>query len=64
MADTASGKCYRSNNPGLAVRVYLMLYRNSCEEHKFLAGIRREKESFVRLIKERSVRADPHVNQH
>lgn len=48
-------KCYRSSNPGLSVRVYLMIYRYSCEEHKFLAGIRREKEAFVRLIKERSV---------
>ncbi|KAL5529182.1 hypothetical protein ACEPAG_5156 [Sanghuangporus baumii] len=47
-------KCYRSSNPGLAVRVYLMIYRYSCEEHKLLAGIRREKEAFVRLIKERS----------
>ncbi|KAJ7584265.1 hypothetical protein C8J56DRAFT_1053716 [Mycena floridula] len=35
------------------VRVYHMVYGNSCEEHKYLAGIRREKESFQRLIKER-----------
>ena len=32
-----------------------MVYVNSCEEHKYLAGIRREKESFERLIKERGV---------
>ena len=32
-----------------------MVYGNSCEEHKYLAGIRREKESFERLIKERGV---------
>ncbi|KAF8060702.1 hypothetical protein FPV67DRAFT_1511184 [Lyophyllum atratum] len=44
---------YKSANPGLAVRVYHMVYGNSCEEHKYLAGIRREKESFERLIKER-----------
>ncbi|KAJ7591570.1 restriction endonuclease type II-like protein [Mycena floridula] len=44
---------YKSSNPGLAVRVYHMVYGNSCEEHKYLAGIRREKESFQRLIKER-----------
>jgi DNA excision repair protein ERCC-4 len=30
-----------------------MVYSNSCEEHKYLAGIRKEKESFERLIKER-----------
>ncbi|KAI5115404.1 hypothetical protein M0805_005239 [Coniferiporia weirii] len=46
-------ECYRSSNPGLAVRVYFMVYQYSCEEHKFLAGIRREKEAFERLIKER-----------
>ena len=33
-----------------------MVYGNSCEEHKYLAGIRREEESFERLIKERGVR--------
>ncbi|KDR70041.1 hypothetical protein GALMADRAFT_76875 [Galerina marginata CBS 339.88] len=44
---------YKSANPGLAVRVYHMVYGNSCEEHKYLAGIRREKDSFQRLIKER-----------
>jgi hypothetical protein len=31
-----------------------MVYSNSCEEHKYLAGIRRE-EAFERLIKERGV---------
>lgn len=46
---------YRSSNPGLGVRVYFMVYQVSCEEHKYLAGIRREKESFERLIKERGV---------
>ncbi|KAF8580272.1 hypothetical protein K439DRAFT_1415468 [Ramaria rubella] len=44
---------YRNSNPGLGVRVYFMLYATSCEEHKYLAGLRREKESFERLIKER-----------
>ncbi|KAF8186802.1 hypothetical protein BJ912DRAFT_453061 [Pholiota molesta] len=44
---------YKSSHPGLAVRVYHMVYNNSCEEHKYLAGIRKEKDSFERLIKER-----------
>lgn len=47
---------YRSSSPGLGVRVYFMVYQLSCEEHKYLAGLRREKESFERLIKERGVR--------
>ncbi|KAJ7861733.1 hypothetical protein B0H14DRAFT_2741744 [Mycena olivaceomarginata] len=44
---------YRSSNPGLSLRVYHMIYGNSCEEHKYLAGIRKEKDCFQRLIKER-----------
>lgn len=46
---------YRSAHPGLGVRVYHMLYGDSSEEHKYLAGIRKEKASFERLIKERGV---------
>lgn len=49
-------KVYKKANPGLAVRIYLLIYNNSCEEAKYLAGVRREKESFERLIKERGVR--------
>ncbi|KAF7437499.1 hypothetical protein PC9H_004340 [Pleurotus ostreatus] len=45
---------YKSSNPGLGVRVYHMVYGDSCEEHKYLVGIRKEKESFERLIKERA----------
>ncbi|KAF9482914.1 hypothetical protein BDN70DRAFT_964606 [Pholiota conissans] len=44
---------YKSSHPTYAVRVYHMVYSNSCEEHKYLAGIRKEKDSFQRLIKER-----------
>lgn len=32
-----------------------MVYKNSSEEHKLLATMRREKDSFERLIKERGV---------
>ncbi|KZT71130.1 hypothetical protein DAEQUDRAFT_688077 [Daedalea quercina L-15889] len=44
---------YRNSNPGLGVRVYFLMYRLSSEEGKYLTGLRREKESFERLIKER-----------
>ncbi|TRM61018.1 hypothetical protein BD626DRAFT_88683 [Schizophyllum amplum] len=44
---------YRCANPGLGVRMYHMFYGDSCEEHKFLAGIRKEKNAFERLIRER-----------
>lgn len=46
---------YRSSHPGMAVRVYHMVYANSCEEHRYLAAIRKEKEAFERLVKERGV---------
>lgn len=32
-----------------------MMYKMSCEEGKYLTGLRREKESFERLIRERGV---------
>ncbi|KIK33817.1 hypothetical protein CY34DRAFT_813357, partial [Suillus luteus UH-Slu-Lm8-n1] len=44
---------YRNSNPGMGIRVYFMVYQLCCEEHKYLAGLRREKESFEKLIKER-----------
>ncbi|CAE6448146.1 unnamed protein product [Rhizoctonia solani] len=44
---------YRSASPGLAVRVYFMTYSKTVEEHKFLAGQRREKDAFEALIKEK-----------
>ena len=46
---------YKKSTPGLGVRVYLMLYNNSFEEAKYLADVRREKDAFERLIKERGV---------
>jgi hypothetical protein len=49
-------KVFRCLNPGIGVRVYHMLYKDSCEEHKLLSSMRREKGSFERLIKERGVR--------
>ena len=52
---------YRNSNPGLGVRVYFMMYKMSCEEGKYLTGLRREKESFEWLIKERGVRRHKHV---
>ncbi|KAJ2933241.1 hypothetical protein H1R20_g3808, partial [Candolleomyces eurysporus] len=50
---------YRSASPGMGVRVYHMVYGGSCEEHKYLASIRKEKESFERLIKERATMLMP-----
>ncbi|KAI9511512.1 hypothetical protein F5148DRAFT_1171066 [Russula earlei] len=44
---------YKASNPGLGVRVYFMVYQMTAEEHKYLASLRKEKDAFERLIKER-----------
>ena len=46
---------YKKSTPGLGVRVYLMIYNLSSEEAKYLAGVRKEKDAFERIIKERGV---------
>ncbi|KAH9177541.1 hypothetical protein EDB89DRAFT_1933182 [Lactarius sanguifluus] len=44
---------YKALNPGYAVRVYFMVYQMTTEEHKYLASLRKEKDAFERLIRER-----------
>jgi DNA excision repair protein ERCC-4 len=46
---------YRAQTPGLAVRVYVLMWHTSAEEDRYLAGLRREKDSFEQLIRERGV---------
>ncbi|KAI9337340.1 hypothetical protein BD770DRAFT_422590 [Pilaira anomala] len=48
---------YRASHPTIQVRVYFMLYENSVEEQNYLTLIRKEKESFEKLIHEKSVMA-------
>ncbi|SAM07091.1 hypothetical protein [Absidia glauca] len=50
---------YRAMNPSLQVRVYFMVYDNSVEEQKYLSLIRKEKEAFEKLIREKSIMAIP-----
>ncbi|ORX60262.1 hypothetical protein DM01DRAFT_1332415 [Hesseltinella vesiculosa] len=50
---------YRAMNPQLPIRVYFMIYDNSVEEQKYLSLVRREKEAFERLIREKSIMAIP-----
>lgn len=51
-------KVYKCSNPGLGVRVYFMMYSDSVEEQRYLSGLRREKNAFERLIREKSVRPE------
>ncbi|KAN0059816.1 DNA repair protein RAD16 [Thecaphora frezii] len=50
---------YRSTNPGIGVRVYFLIYADSVEEQRYLSALRREKEAFERLIREKSNMALP-----
>ena len=54
MTDLEYFQVYKSSNPGLAVRVYFMMYSDSVEEQRYLSGLRREKNAFERLIREKS----------
>ncbi|KAK1138343.1 DNA repair protein RAD16 [Aspergillus melleus] len=45
---------YRSSHVGRNVRVYFMYYGGSVEEQRYLSAVRREKDSFTKLIKEKS----------
>ena len=48
-------ECYRAAQPGLAVRVYFLMYKDSVEEQRYLASIRKEKDAFEKLIREKAV---------
>nr|WJN24989.1 single-stranded DNA endonuclease [Pseudozyma flocculosa] len=50
---------YRSTNPGVGIRIYFLIYADSVEEQRYLSALRREKESFERLIREKSMMALP-----
>ncbi|KAI8369465.1 uncharacterized protein BYT42DRAFT_584566 [Radiomyces spectabilis] len=50
---------YRAMHPNVHVQVYFMLYDNSVEEQNYLSLIRKEKEAFESLIREKSIMAIP-----
>lgn len=45
---------YRSSHSNRNVRVYFLYYGGSVEEQRYLSTVRREKDAFARLIKERA----------
>ncbi|KAL7621303.1 DNA repair protein RAD16 [Parahypoxylon ruwenzoriense] len=45
---------YRSSHNDRNVRVYFMFYGGSVEEQRYLAAVRREKDAFTKIIKERA----------
>ncbi|KAH8171897.1 ERCC4 domain-containing protein [Sarocladium implicatum] len=56
---------YRSSHNDRNVRVYFLYYGGSVEEQRYLSSVRREKDTFTKLIKERGTMSlvmtvDPH----
>ncbi|KAK0387945.1 hypothetical protein NLU13_4189 [Sarocladium strictum] len=56
---------YRSSHNDRNVRVYFLYYGGSVEEQRYLSSVRREKDTFTKLIKERGsmslvMTVDPH----
>ncbi|TQS33468.1 hypothetical protein Golomagni_06186 [Golovinomyces magnicellulatus] len=56
---------YRSSHNDRNVRVYFLYYGGSVEEQRYLASVRREKDAFTKVIKERAsmslvMTVDPH----
>ena len=52
---------YRSSHDDRNVRVYFMYYGGSVEEQRYLSSVRREKDAFTRLIKEKGSMAVTHT---
>ncbi|KAL1952560.1 hypothetical protein VTO42DRAFT_4818 [Malbranchea cinnamomea] len=48
---------YRSSHTNRSVRVYFMYYSDSVEERRYLSAVRREKDAFTKLIKEKGTMA-------
>jgi DNA excision repair protein ERCC-4 len=46
---------YRSSHTDRNVRTYFMYYKDSVEEQRYLSLVRKEKDAFTRLIRERAV---------
>ncbi|XP_039630424.1 DNA repair endonuclease XPF [Polypterus senegalus] len=45
---------YKANRPGKPLRVYFLIYGGSTEEQRYLTTLRREKEAFEHLIREKA----------
>ena len=44
---------YRATHPTRSPKVYFLYYANSVEEQRYLSAVRREKDAFTRLIREK-----------
>lgn len=45
------------------MKIYFLAYRDSVEEQLFVSAVRKEKDSFSKIIRERAVRASAGMDQ-
>nr|XP_060642340.1 DNA repair endonuclease XPF isoform X1 [Anolis sagrei ordinatus] len=45
---------YKASRPGIPLRVYFLIYAGSTEEQRYLTTLRKEKEAFEKLIREKA----------
>ncbi|XP_060028920.1 DNA repair endonuclease XPF isoform X2 [Erinaceus europaeus] len=50
---------YRASRPGKPLRVYFLIYGGSTEEQRYLTALRKEKEAFEKLIREKATMVVP-----
>eukprot|EP01087_Luapelamoeba_hula_P023275 TRINITY_DN8522_c0_g1_i1.p1 TRINITY_DN8522_c0_g1~~TRINITY_DN8522_c0_g1_i1.p1 ORF type:complete len:734 (-),score=91.37 TRINITY_DN8522_c0_g1_i1:433-2613(-) len=44
---------FKAEHPGVPLRVYFMMYDNSVEKQRYISALRKEKEAFEKLIREK-----------
>lgn len=49
-------QAYRAAHANTAIRVFFLTYKDSVEEQRYLSSVRKEKDAFEKLIRERVVR--------
>ncbi|KAG0242467.1 hypothetical protein BGW41_004035 [Actinomortierella wolfii] len=55
---------YKACNPGKQIRVYFTIYDNSVEEQLYLSVLRKEKDAFSKLIRDKSIMVLPIGEMH
>ncbi|KAL7752655.1 DNA repair protein RAD16 [Sorochytrium milnesiophthora] len=50
---------YQATHPNVPVRAYFLTYKDSVEEQRYLGQIRKEKDAFEKIIRQKSVMAIP-----
>jgi DNA excision repair protein ERCC-4 len=48
-------KVFKGTNPEHPLRIYFLLYGKSIEEQRYLLSVKKEKEAFENLVREKAV---------